>query len=268
MTDFTNTEFRRELRESDAMNNDAMGPWRKALHSAFGRNRNEISTDEKALLLGVPGPGRRQFLKIGGATVAGAVLLAACSSDDESATTTTAAGGSTTTAASADNDLDLVLLRTATSVELLAVDTYAAAIASGIVTTAAVGEAATLFKAHHEQHAEALQAATEAAGGEVYMMANEYVKTHVVDPALAAAKTEADVLALALTLEVAAVQTYAYAVLDLSTPELRQALMSIGGVENRHATLLRIVSAKAPVVESAFIPAVNEVGDEGLISAR
>jgi rubrerythrin len=45
-------------------------------------------------------------------------------------------------------------------------------------------------------------------------------------------------LDLALTLESTAAQTYVYSAGGLTTPSLRQAIMSIGGVEARHMSVI------------------------------
>ena len=55
--------------------------------------------------------------------------------------------------------MDLPLARTAASLEKLAVDTYDTAAGSGLVTTAAIGDAAMLFHDHHQAHLDALNGA-------------------------------------------------------------------------------------------------------------
>ena len=54
-------------------------------------------------------------------------------------------GAATTTAASGA-DGDVTILRTASSIEVLAVAVYQTAIDSGLVKTAAIGDAAKLFQ--------------------------------------------------------------------------------------------------------------------------
>ena len=232
----------------------------------------EIPVEAKAQLVGVPSPGRRHLFKLGGATILGAAVLAACgdSNDDVAQTGTTAGGGSATTATSGSgsgsSNTDLVLLRTASSLEVLAVDTYDAAIASGLVTTSAIADAAILFRDQHDEHAQQLQSATTDAGGDPYTEANPFLKAEVVDPALAGLKTEMDVVAFALVLETAAAETYAFAAGALSTPAFRQAIMAIGGVEARHMAVLRSVLSQAPV-PVAFLPTDERAPDEALITS-
>jgi hypothetical protein len=237
--DLNHDELRRELQISKAENETAMRPWRELLNRMFDRDSG-FSAQEKANALGVPG--RRQFFKIGGATLLGAAVLAACSDDDDSVAETGDKGGVTgTDGAGGEGILDLTLLRTATSVEILAIDAYQTAIDSGLVTTMAVADAAKLFQSQHVQHKEALQAATTNNGGEAYDMTNQVVFDAVVKPAVDAAKSEADIAKLALDLEEAAASTYVFAAGKLSTPEFRQTIMTIGGVEARHATIIRSV---------------------------
>ncbi|MGH9185821.1 MAG: ferritin-like domain-containing protein [Acidimicrobiales bacterium] len=260
--DLNRDELRRELRDVDEAHRAAMKPWRQALMRLFGgRERDQLSVMRKAELLGVPVPGRRQFFRFGGATLLGAAVLAACGDDDDDAasTPTTGAGGGAT-------DMDRVLLRTATSLEILAVQTYDTAVGSGLVTTQAVADAAMLFRDQHDEHAEQLKGATEANGGEPYAEPNAFVKANVVDPAVAGLRTENDVVAFAATLENVAAQTYAFAAGALSIPALRQAIMAIGGVEARHAAILRHVLAEAEVPD-AFLPTEERIPDEALITS-
>src|SRR5829696_1744608 len=95
--DYSTDEVRRQLRSIDRMNQMAMPRWREALNRIFSDEEN-LSTDHKAALLGVPSPGRRDLFKMGGAAVLGAAVLAACGSDDKKSATT---GAPTTTAAAA-----------------------------------------------------------------------------------------------------------------------------------------------------------------------
>lgn len=241
--DLNRDELRRELKAIDADNNAIMPRWYDALRQIIGGGTS-MSTDEKATLLGVPAPGRRQFFKIGGATIMGAAVLAACGSDDEgSSSSATGGNGATTTTTTAGGDnMDMPLARTAASLEKLAVDTYQAGIESGLVTTAAIGEAATLFQTHHQAHLDALNGAIKDLGGEEVSEANEAVFKALIEPAVTAAKAEADIVELALDLENAAAQTYAYAGGTLSVPALRSTIMTIGGIEARHAAVLQVAA--------------------------
>ncbi len=265
--DLNQTEMRRQLKEVDAQNTAVMPKWREVLERVFSGDI-EMSTEEKAQLLGVPG--RRQFFKVGGAAIAGAALLAACGDDDSATPVSGDSGASTTTtAASGGGNMDLVLANTATSLEVLAINTYQTAIDSGLVTTPAVGDAAKLFQSHHMAHRDALVATVQQAGGEPYTDTNEVVKKALVDPALAADNLdEAAIIALAFKLEMAAAQTYVFAATALSTPELRSTIMTIGGVESRHATILGEVAKydTSKIFPGAFYKSDNPLPDGAVIT--
>jgi hypothetical protein len=242
--DLNRDELRRELKAIDADNRAAMPRWYDALRQIVG-GETKMTTDEKAALLGVPVPGRRSFFKLGGATIIGAAVLAACGDTDDggssSSSSTTMGDGS------GAGDMDLALARTAASLEKLAVDTYQTGIDSGLVTTMAIADAAKLFQGHHQEHLDALNGAIDNAGGETVDEPNEAVFKALIEPAVAKAKAEGDIVQIAYDLESAAAQTYAYAGGALTVPALRSTIMTIGGVEARHAAILQIAAqAKAP----------------------
>ena len=284
-------EIRRQLRSIDAMNEMAMPRWRETLSRIFGGD-DSLTTEEKAAMLGVPAPGRRDLFKMGGAAVLGAAVLAACGSNDKktsssgapatnapgttagsvapttAATTagttadTTAATTAATTASTeaGGGNMDLVLAKTAASLEKLAVDVYGTA--AGLLTTKAILDAATMFAGHHQMHLDALNSVITGAGAKAVTEMNQAVFDALVKPALATAKTEADAVMIALALEEAAAQTYAFAGGALSTPALRSTIMTIGGVEARHAAVLRMAAlAQSPLdvfpKERAFFPGDN-----------
>lgn len=273
--DLNRDEMRRELRAIDAANKDAMPKWYDALRRIVGGGTT-MSTDEKASLLGVPSPGRRQLFKMGGATILGAAVLAACGSDDDDSadSTTTSAAGGGSGAGEEDGSMDVALARTAASLEKLAIDTYQVAIDSGLVTTMAIADAAMLFQEHHQTHLDALNGVISGAGGEEVTEQNEAVFKALVEPAVGAATTEADIVMLAYDLESAAAQTYAFAGGALSVPELRSTIMTIGGIETRHAAVLQVAALAASPLEvfpdgRAFYPGDNPLAsiDGAVLSA-
>jgi hypothetical protein len=281
--DLNNDEVRRRLRAVDRMNTSVMPRWRDALDRLMGDDR--LSADSKASILGVPSPNRRDLFKIGGASILGAALLAACGSDaadapsspvvpatqpiDTGTPTTTA---TPTTSVNGSADMDLVLARTAASLEKLAVDTYGTA--AGLITTPAVLAAATMFAGHHQMHLDALNGVLMGAGAQPITEMNQPVYDALVKPALDAAKTEMDAVNIALSLEEAAAQTYVYAGGTLSTPSLRSTIMTIGGVEARHAAVLRMAAlAQSPLDvfpnQRGFFPGDNPLAgiDGALITS-
>jgi hypothetical protein len=243
-SDMYNDDIRREAKASQLEHNSAMQTMRNLVDRLFG-DSSESAFAKADLVTG--GVNRRRFLQIGGLTVATAAVFAACGSDD---TKDTAAGGSTsgdtdTTMGGAGADSDIKILRTASSLEVLAVDVYQKAIDSGLVKTAAVGDAAKLFQSQHKEHAELFQGATKKLGGEVFDKANPVVLQSLQGP-IGALKDEKGVLELALMLEQAAAATYQSTVGAFKDLSLNQAAMSVGGVEARHVAVLSSVLGMSP----------------------
>ena len=170
---------------------------------------------------------RRRALQIGGVTILGGALLAACGSDSDDAGSTTAGGDATTGAPTTgaastmspstrerDASMDVLILRTASSIEELAVAAYQTAIDSGLVTTAAIADAAMLFQAQHREHSGLFQSLTTKAGGEPFTMPNPAI-LEAIQPTIDGLKDEMGVVALAYDLEVVAAQTYQSNVADV-----------------------------------------------------
>lgn len=256
----SNHELDRQLRAVDAEQRAADKPWREALKRIFDPDSG-VSDQEKAALLGVPG--RRQFLKIGGATVLGGAILAACSSSgssSRSSSSTAAVGGSSSSATGGVDDLTLA--RTAASLEALAVATYQTAAGSGKVTTPAVVKIATVYMDHHKQHLDALNGVITSAGGKAVTDPNAAVKAALVDPVVSdPSLDEAKIVKLAFDLEGAAAQTYTFAAGALSTPQLRSTIMTIGGIEARHQA---IIGMTAQMMPASLFPASFEKADNPL----
>lgn len=264
------TEVRRQVRESREANDDAIRAWRHLLHRLFdGHGHDTIDQSVKANLLGVPN--RRTFFKLGGVTLAGAAVLASCSSSGSSAKSPVATGGATTTPTGAAADTDLSILRTGTSLEILSVDVYNQALGLGVVKTPAIVDAAKMFADQHDQHAKLLQASTKDLGGTPWEKTNDYVMKNVVTPALPGLKTEEDVVKFARELENMAAATYTAATGMLSTPDLRKAAMSIGGVEARHVVVFNTVlqdSDPLAWAPDAFQKATDAAPNQALLPAR
>jgi hypothetical protein len=267
--DLQRDELRRALKAVDRDNREVMPRWREGLHRIVGGGTH-LSTEEKAAVLGVPAPGRRSFFKLGSATIIGAAVLAACGDDDDADAGSSSTTSSTTGGAPSGNEMDLALARTAASLEQLAVDTYQTGIDSGLVTTSAIADAAMLFQSHHQEHLDALNAAIEGAGGEPVTEPNQAVFEALIEPAVSAATSEADIVQIAFDLEGAAAQTYVYAGGTLSVPALRSTIMTIGGIEARHAAILQVVAQGAAPADvfpegRAFFPGDNPL--EGIDGA-
>ncbi len=256
------TELDRQLKIVDTQNRAVMPRWREVLERVFS-GEEKLTVDQKAELLGVPA--RRQFFRVGGLSIAGAALLAACGDDDDETSADVPDTAGTGDEGGSGGNMDIVLANTAISLEVLAVETYDIAVASGLVESAAIADAAVLFQSHHVDHRDALIATVEGAGATPFTQANAAVKSAVVDPAVSAATTEADIIKLAYDLELAAAQTYVFAATALSTPQLRSTIMTIGGVESRHATILDMAGALGND-KPAFFPSTNPLPEEAVIT--
>ena len=93
---------------------------------------------------------RRKFLQSGGLALASAAILAACGKSDKVATTYPRIGDSPTTTALPDGTVnDVVLLRTASSLEWCAIDAYTAAAGLGLLPAAATS-VVKRFQADHK----------------------------------------------------------------------------------------------------------------------
>ncbi len=229
-------ELRRQMRDAEEAQRESMGPFRDAIMRFAGGDGSF---------------NRRGLLIAGGGLMAAA--LAACA--DHSAKPQVPEGGDatpTTVTIAPPPVNDVTLLRTASSIEILAVETYEKALASGLLTTPALADAAKLFRDQHHQHNELFTAATTEAGGEPYTMANPYIQLKVVDTILPSVKEEIDVVNLALELEDTAGGTYQVFVPMFTTPDLRQTIQSVGAVERRHSIILVSVIPDEELFPSPF----------------
>ena len=242
--DFSNDELRRLTRETEVANREAMPAYEAALTQLIERD----DTPDGVLGDVVLGDfNRRNFLKMGGLTVLGGAILAvtgpelvAAAASKKKATPATKATKTT---------LDVSILRTASSIEELAVAAYQIAIDSGLVKTAAIGDAAKYFQAQHKEHSALFQGLTKKAGGAPFAKANPALLT-ALGPQIKALKDELGIVAFALSLEQIAASTYQSNVGSFTDATLNKAIMSVGGVEARHAAVLAGVLGKAQVPKS------------------
>jgi hypothetical protein len=262
--EFSQDEVRRGLADARRAQDDALPRWREALTRVFDPSA-KFSAEAKRQVLGLPD--RRSFLRVGGMTVAMTAVIAACGGKKDEPVPLT--GGPPTSSErtgllTPGQELDVTFLRTAQSVEVLAVETYQTALDSGLLTTPTLADTIRLFQDQHREHAGLLSATTIDAGGTPYDEPNSYLAEQVVAPAVAELTDESSVVALALELENTAAQTYVFAAEVLSVPALRQAIMSIGGVEARHVSVLYTVQEQPPV-PFAFMPARARVPADGYV---
>ena len=151
--EFSRDDVRRKLAETRRAQTEAMPRWREAVARVFDPKAS-CSTGAKQAVLGLPD--RRAFLRVGGLTVAMSAVIAACGSDDDESLPITGTPPTSSEDASVferGQELDVTLLRTAQSIEVLAVDTYQTALDSGLVTTTVVADTIRLFQEQHREHA-------------------------------------------------------------------------------------------------------------------
>ena len=191
---------------------------------------------------------RRDVLRLGGVSAAG-ILLAACGKQAgvEESKNVKSIGVMPETEGLANVEVtDIVLLRTAASLEYNAIDTYDAALGLGVFAGAfaAAGDIAKRLRDDHAGHANAINGLITELGGTPFTCGNPRLNEIYIAPALALI-TDADnenpaldVVVLAHALENLAAQTYQGVVTLLSERDLRRAAMGIGQDEARHAAVL------------------------------
>src|SRR3954471_3405872 len=175
---------------------------------------------------------RRQFLGLSGAALV-TVALAACTDDkgDGNAQPTTTTQPTATTLG--PSPTDLALLKTAASLEALAVSVYQRGARTQLVPSATITDAMTTFQSHHTVQLQTLNGLLESAERPDVTAVNEALDGEIFQPALTAAKTSDDVVRMLLTLEDALTQLYSYAAPAAIKPEHRVAFVTIGGVQAR-----------------------------------
>ena len=192
---------------------------------------------------------RRDALRVSGLTVFGATFLVACGKQSgvQQSDNISSEGEATPLAELPEGVVnDVVLLRTAASLEYNAIDTYTAALDGGLLTGdyAKLTDAVKRFRDDHIAHASALNGLIVALGGREHTCANERIHRIYIQPALELITASdnpdlaKDVVALAHALENVATQTYQGVVTSLSAPNLRADAIRIAQDEARHAVVL------------------------------
>lgn len=186
---------------------------------------------------------RRRFLLIGGAVTVGAALTACIGGGDDKQSQEDTGGAE-------GRRVDVTIVRTLSSLEALAVVVYDAALASGLLTTAAVGDLATLFRSHHREHGALFQDVTRDLRGTPFTEPNPAVRAQL-QPRIDGVRDEAGVVALALDTEAILAETYQATVGAFGDKSFNVAAMSVGGAEARHVAALAQALGQPPV-PSAF----------------
>lgn len=271
--DVSRDQINRQLRDTDRAHRRALPAMGAALRRAFDPEGG-VPVEARGALVGVP-TSRRGFLRIGGMTIAASAILVACgseSSENVAQTGSVPPREPNPLEIETGDELNMTLLLTASSVEALAIATYDTVLDENLLGTGELSSVVQLFRDQHADHLGLLSATVREMGGTPYEDPNPYLEVNVVQPAVAGlADLETDdeveraTLDIAYGLENAAAQTYVQAAGLLDTAELRQAIMSIGGVEARHvATILGALND--PQVPFALMPVGSAVPEDSYIT--
>ncbi|MDP8986832.1 MAG: ferritin-like domain-containing protein, partial [Actinomycetota bacterium] len=172
-------------------------------------DRFDQQMEENASLLQrlAPTPlSRRRVLFAGGAGALG-LVAAACGGEDDPFVLQDDPDPDLTTTTEAGAGDDLAVARTAASLEVLAVNTYGAALQAPLDYPPAVAEFATTAKAHHEAHRDAWNGVLTGAGESAVTEAPAELESRVMEQ-FAQVSDVAGVAELALMLEQTAADTY------------------------------------------------------------
>lgn len=203
---------------------------------------------------------RRTFLAVSGMTAGVAVIAVACGSDDDGSTaggttaTTAAAGGSTSTTAAGGGGGDLAIAAGAAGLEVLAVNTYKAALDAATAgdlgeVPPAVAEFATKAKSQHKAALDAWNGVL-ADNGEVEVTDPPADLETTVNDAFAQVTDITGVAELALMLESIAADTYLDAQSMLEGGDAKQLAGSIQVVDRQHIAILNYVLGDYPVPDT------------------
>ena len=212
---------------------------------------------------------RRQFLVLGGATVAGAAALAACSPSSQTNTSGTLAStivpatAAPTTVSAESQAADVVILRTATSMSQSIVKFYDTMISSPLITDADVKTWAKFMQNQQSISVSTLQTLTTDNGGKAYRGTNTYVDTTIIAPALKIAQAQSDLVKLATNLEQAAAATATLAVGTIAAFQTRQRIMAVGTTASRHVTVWNLIAGNGDITAgapNAFQPVHDALG--------
>ena len=146
--------------------------------------------------------------------------------------------------ARADTPLDIQILQTASSLEVLAVSTYNTALGLPFIRSGnpVVVKFAQTTMGQHDEHRKAFQAQTKTLGGREQTQPNPKFQ-QVVQQEAPKLKAPVDVVELAETLETVATQTYLQNTTQLEDTASKRVMATVMGVETQHAAVLRAVKA-------------------------
>ena len=201
-----------------------------------------------------PGMDRRRFLAVSGLAAGAGIALVACSDDSGDTVadgTTTTAGGATSTTAGGGGQGDLAIAMGAAGLEVLAVNTYGAALDAATAgdlgqVPDAVAEFATTAKRQHQAALDAWNGVLTGAGEQEVTMPPADLEQTVNDQ-FAQVTDVAGLAQLANMLEQTASQTYLDAQSVLEGADARALAGSIQVVDQQHSAVLNFVVGEYPV---------------------
>ncbi len=185
---------------------------------------------------------RRRFLALGGLTAATVAIVAACGKDEEEDNVPSAGVPTPTTGLAERHIDDIVLLRTASSLERSVASAYdhLLPLVAGDTT-----DALTLFRDQHLAHATSFDTLTEQEGGRAFGDPNPALQAELIEPTLAVIDGQTDpeqqaasIVVFAHSLENITASTFQSFVPILTQPALRAATAGVGTVEAGHAAVL------------------------------
>ena len=200
---------------------------------------------------------RRGLLKVGGLTVSLGPLVAACGSDEEEGAPGRVGYAPVPTDLPTVTVDDAVFLRTITSLEYSILDVYAMIQSYGVLDERA-DAMIDRFVEDHTRQAGGMAELTTSVGGEPYECANSWYAERIIPPLFERIDgNEAeeippsddparDLLQIAYAFESMLGATYQQFVERLTTPELRQEVVTYGAEEVRHAAAIAILRDGAP----------------------
>jgi len=237
------------MRRPDLQRRSGHGDARMMLRALLGDGR----TDAPA-----PAVPRRRFLQVGGVGVLSSVVLVACSRHSrgaEPAPTSTSTSTTTTTFPTLRDPgaaVDVLILRTGSSLEHYAAGVYTEAAGLDVVSTRSVLDTMKYFADQHSEHASAFEGATARAGGRPYTEPNK-VLSRAVAAQLARLKSEREVLQFAYGLETLLAATHTATAGEFADRSFNPVVTGIGAVEARHIAALGLhLSGSSPAAGSAW----------------
>lgn len=204
---------------------------------------------------------RRNILRGGGAALIGGAVLAACGGASKSGSIARIGEAPEKAALETEIVTDVVLLRTAMSVEKMVATMLGDSRVTGLADTK-ISPFLSKYAAAHETNMAVIAPLVTARGGETVNEPNAKLMTAYGNNALdlvETGKTPADVPNLVLALESLVAATYQYFVGLTNESALRADMMRLGASSSRRAAVAAQLIRGGTI---GFVPALDETGEE------